>query len=88
MPGHRAPCSPGHPAAESVDSATSASEDALLVSKTAAEFVGWLGDDAPHHLRSRSEIAGGAGDALSEQAWLDIADAAERLIGQSRKRRL
>src|SRR5438309_2114847 len=55
-------------------------DDAELVRRTAAEFVALRGADAPRHLRDFAEVASGMGDPLSQEAWLDLAAAAETLI--------
>jgi hypothetical protein len=55
-------------------------DDAGLVKAVAEEFVARLGAAAPAELYDLAEIAAGAGDQASAEAWRDIARAAERLI--------
>jgi hypothetical protein len=58
-----------------------------LVERVAREFLDRHGSDAPLILREHAEIADGLGDRLSAEAWRDIADAVERLIGMKAARR-
>ena len=55
-------------------------DDADLVVTVAADVVRRYGEEALPHLYDRAEIAAGLNDAASVEAWLDIADAAERLL--------
>jgi hypothetical protein len=66
--------------AEQADCRAEGLEDAELVSRTAAELVALMGRDVIAYLRSRAEIAAGIADRVSEQAWLDIAEAAGNLL--------
>jgi hypothetical protein len=54
--------------------------DADLTRQVAGEFIERWGASAVCHLRSHAEIAASIGDSLSEEAWLDIALAAESLL--------
>ena len=56
--------------------------DQALVEKVAREFVERNGSKAVEVLRERAEIADGLADERSAEAWLDIANAAKRLLGQ------
>jgi hypothetical protein len=58
-------------------------DDAQLVEKVARDFLDWFGGEAVNVLRDRAEQATGEGDAVSEQAWRDIADAAARIVAGS-----
>jgi len=69
---------------EQADRRADGFDDTELVRDTAADYLAWLGADAARHLRARAEIAAGIGDVISEKAWLDIADAAERLASEPR----
>jgi hypothetical protein len=55
-------------------------DDAQLVEKVARDFLDWFGAEAVNVLRDRTEQARGEGDAVSERAWRDIADAAARIV--------
>jgi hypothetical protein len=56
-----------------------AEDDAELVKSVAADYVNRLGRDAVPHLRRQEARAEQQGDALSAEAWHDIADAAESI---------
>jgi hypothetical protein len=58
--------------------------DRELVRRIAKDFVRRLGDEAPTELRDRAAAARLKGDALSEGAWLDIANAAEDILREDR----
>ena len=47
----------------------------------AREYVVIHGVEAAPRLRELAEIADAAGDQLSAEAWRDIADAVQRLLG-------
>jgi hypothetical protein len=55
-------------------------EDDELVEHVAREFIERHGVGAGEVLREHAERFEGYGDRPSAQTWLDIADAAERLI--------
>jgi GAF domain-containing protein len=56
--------------------------DQELVEKIAANFIRHWGMRATEELRERASIASVRKDALSERAWLDVADAAGALLGE------
>ena len=55
-------------------------QDDDLVREVAAGYVRDQGAQAVHYLREREAIAHGRGDALSAQAWGDIAEAAGAIL--------
>ena len=55
-------------------------DDADLVAVVAAEYVHRQGGGALRYLRGQQMIAEEAGDALSAEAWGDIADTAEAIL--------
>jgi hypothetical protein len=57
-------------------------DDPELVRQTAAQFVADMGENAVGYLIQQAELAAAMGDVVSEQAWLDIAAAANLLIGR------
>jgi hypothetical protein len=59
--------------------------DRELVRAIASDFALRLGADAPEELRQRASISAEKGDSLSEQAWRDIADAAEGILRATRR---
>jgi hypothetical protein len=54
--------------------------DETLVADVAADLVRRMGDEASEYVRDEVEIAAGRGDELSEQAWIDIANAVHRIL--------
>jgi len=57
------------------------SDDADLVEAVAEGFVRRLGRDAVPYLHNQEAVAERNGDALSAQAWHDIAEAAVQILG-------
>lgn len=55
-------------------------DDADEVDRVAADFLKRHGPSVVPDLRERAEISAANGDQLSADAWMDIADAAERLL--------
>ena len=55
-------------------------DDADLVKTVAADFARQCGRRAVPYLRDQAEIAANQGDALSAEAWHDIADAAALIL--------
>jgi hypothetical protein len=55
-------------------------DDAVLVPSVAEDFVGRLGKDAVPYLRFEEALAADKGDALSAEAWHDLADAAALIL--------
>ena len=58
-------------------------EDADEVNRAAAEYLARHGPDVIADLRELAEIARANGDELSAEAWTDIADAVDKLLGRS-----
>jgi hypothetical protein len=56
-------------------------DDADLVVAVAADEVRRHGEKAQARLWEHAEIAAGLNDRLSVEAWADIPEAAERLLG-------
>ena len=56
-------------------------DDAALVELVASKLVRLRGDDALLHVYQEAEHSIARGDRLSAEAWFDIADAVERLLG-------
>ena len=59
-------------------------DDSDLVMQVAAQLVGQFGAEAAAYARDQNEIAIGLDDDVSAQAWLDIAEAADKLIATSK----
>ena len=57
-------------------------ENGDLVEYVAADMIRRFGPSAATICRERAEIDDEVGDMLSAEAWRDIADAAERQLGQ------
>jgi hypothetical protein len=57
-------------------------DDPDLVRETAAQFVADMGENAVGYLIRQAELAAEMGDIVSEQAWRDVAAAANLLIGR------
>ena len=55
-------------------------DDADEIERVAEEFLNRHGPSVILDLRERAEIAAANEDQLSAEAWMDIADAAERLL--------
>jgi len=55
-------------------------DDQNMVDQVARQFIDQHGKSAPDILRQHADIAATQGNGLSTQAWLDIAEAAERLL--------
>jgi hypothetical protein len=55
-------------------------DDSDLVTQVAAQLVSQFGAEAAAYARDQNEIAIGLDDEDSAQAWLDIAEAADKLI--------
>jgi hypothetical protein len=56
-------------------------DDQALIEEVACEFVERCGSKAVEVLREHAAIADGLADERSAKTWLDIADAAKRLLG-------
>jgi hypothetical protein len=56
-------------------------DDAVLVAAVAAQYVQQMGSEAVRYLREREEQAASLRDAASAQAWHDIVEAAEAILG-------
>ena len=59
-------------------------DDTDLVTQVAAQLVSQFGAEAAAYARDQNEIAIGLDDRDSAQAWLDIAEAADKLIATSK----
>jgi hypothetical protein len=59
--------------------------DQELVRAIASNFARRLGAEALEELRQRASLAAEKGDLLSEQAWRDIADAADGILRANRE---
>ena len=57
-------------------------DDQQLVDHVARDFIARYGAAAAKVLRNHAERCETAGDRFSAQTWLEIADAAERLISR------
>lgn len=58
-------------------------DDNDLVEQVAREYVQRHGPDSLGILRDLAEVADQIADYISAEAWRDIADAAERILGES-----
>ena len=58
-------------------------DDNDLVEEVAREYVQRHGTDSLGILRDLAEVADQIDDYASAEAWRDIADAAERILGKS-----
>ena len=58
-------------------------DDNDLVEQVACEYVQRHGSDSLGVLRDLAEVADQINDYASAEAWRDIADAAERILGKS-----
>lgn len=56
--------------------------DKLIVERAARDIVEQHGEDAVPILRERAEVADELRDPVAAKAWRDIADAAERILGE------
>jgi len=57
--------------------------DVAIVASVAGDYLARLGREALPHLRDQAIMAAGQGDAISAQAWSDIADAAQNLLSSN-----
>lgn len=55
-------------------------DDQKMVDRVARQFVNQYGKRAPDVLREHADVAATQGNGLSAETWLDIAEAAERLL--------
>ena len=55
-------------------------DDQKMIDHVARQFIDRHGKRAPDILRQHADIAATQGNGLSTRAWLDIAEAAERLL--------
>ncbi len=56
-------------------------EDRDMVEQAARDYVERYGPDSVAILRERADMADELRDIMSAEAWRDIADAAERILG-------